>query len=338
MDLPVLLEWMEDQGFPKGDIKDVTRLSGGTQNVLMSFTKAGRRFILRRPPSNPRPSNDEVMRREMQVLSAISNTNVPHPKLIAGCEDPDLLGVAFYLMEPVDGFNAVNTMPELHANDPSVRRRMGFALIEGAAALGRVEYKAVGLADFGKPENYLGRQVGRWTAQLESYEALSGWPGAAELPNLPAISEYLKTECPKTFRPGIVHGDYSIGNVMFRFDSPELAAIVDWELSTIGDPLIDLAWIVATWPDSGGPSLPVLVVEPWDGFPSADELIERYGELSDRDVAKIGWYTVLACFKLGIILEGTYARACAGKAPKETGAQLHLTAIRLFERAQTWLP
>ena len=125
---------------------------------------------------------------------------------------------------------------------------------------------------------------------------------------------------------------------MYRFDAPKLAAIVDWELTTIGDPLIDLGWLMATWPDEGA-SLGdgTVAVQPWEGFPTAGELVERYRSQTTRDLSAIAWYGVLACYKLGIILEGTYARACAGKAPKETGDNLHRRTIWLFERALRWI-
>ncbi|MEQ8612157.1 MAG: phosphotransferase, partial [Parvibaculaceae bacterium] len=119
---------------------------------------------------------------------------------------------------------------------------------------------------------------------------------------------------------------------MYRHDGPELAAIVDWELTTIGDPLLDLGWLMATWPEDGARAGAV-GVEPWDGFPKVDELVAHYAARTTRDMSHIGWYAVLACYKLGIILEGTHARACAGKAPKETGDMLHASTVGLFERA-----
>jgi aminoglycoside phosphotransferase (APT) family kinase protein len=120
---------------------------------------------------------------------------------------------------------------------------------------------------------------------------------------------------------------------MFRLDGPQLAAIVDWELTTIGDPLLDLGWILATWRGDDGNELDTVVIEPWEGFPSADELVARYVQGSDRDVSAMDWYVVLACYKLGIILEGTYARACAGAAPMATGQRLHTHAVHMFRRA-----
>jgi aminoglycoside phosphotransferase (APT) family kinase protein len=334
IDLGALGDWMDLQGLDKGPITNVTPLTGGTQNVILRFSKGARSFVLRRPPSNPRAESNETMRREARVLSALAGTPVPHPPLIAACGDESVLGVAFYLMEPVEGFNATSVrLPPLHAADPAVRRQMGFAIVDGAAALGRVDYKAVGLEGFGKPDNYLARQVERWRSQLTGYARYEGWPGASGLPGVDAVAQYLESHCPTDFAPGIIHGDYSLGNVMYRNDGPGLAAIIDWELATIGDPLIDLGWLLATWRGVPPVDLSVLVVDPWEGFPGADELVSHYAAQSDRDLSAIDWYVVLACFKLGIILEGTFARACAGRDPMETGLSLHDTASKLFRRA-----
>jgi aminoglycoside phosphotransferase (APT) family kinase protein len=150
------------------------------------------------------------------------------------------------------------------------------------------------------------------------------------------VGEWLAQNTPAQFTPGIMHGDFHLANVMFRHDGPELAAIVDWELCTIGDPLLDLGWLVATWPETGDDGWAVSV-KPWSGFPTAPELIAHYRQQSTRDVSAIGWYAVLACFKLAIILEGTHARAAAGAAPKETGDQLHAQAIGLLQRAERWI-
>jgi aminoglycoside phosphotransferase (APT) family kinase protein len=147
------------------------------------------------------------------------------------------------------------------------------------------------------------------------------------------VASWLEANRPAVFEPGILHGDYHLGNVMVRYDAPDLAAIVDWELSTIGDPLLDLGWLLATWPDPEVPATSVVGVQPWDGFPKAEELVERYRQGTTRDLSRVGWYEVLACYKLGIILEGTHARACAGKAPRATGDVLHATTVGLFERA-----
>lgn len=333
VDFDRLATWMDAQGLERGELGDAQLLTGGTQNILLLFRRGERRFVLRRPPARPRPGNNETMLREARVLGALAGTDVPHPGLIAACADETVLGATFYLMEPVCGFNATIGMPPLHAGDPAARREMGLALVDGVAALGGVDHLAAGLGDFGRPEAYLERQVARWCKQLDGYSTHAGWPGPHGLPGVAKVAGYLEAACPASFIPGVMHGDFHLANVMFRNDAPQIAAIVDWELATIGDPLVDLAWLIATWPGSGGPELDVLKVTPWIGFPTADELIARYAERSGRDLSRIDWYIVLACYKLAILLEGTYARACAGAAPAETGHRLHDTAIRLMQRA-----
>jgi aminoglycoside phosphotransferase (APT) family kinase protein len=334
VDLGRLAEWMDGQGFRGEPIADAHLLSGGTQNLLLRFRRGGRTFVLRRPPKHLRKNSNETMRREARVLAAIADTPVPHPRLIAACPETDVLGVAFYLMEPVEGFNPTLGLPAYHRSDPAIRRAMGFSLVDSVAALGRVDYRDVGLEGFGRPEGYLERQVVRWRSQLEGYSAFAGYRGA-EIPGVDDVARWLDDNRPADFCPGIIHGDYHLANVMYRSDAAELAAIVDWELSTIGDPLLDLGWLLATWPAPDAPSAAAVgaAIQPWDGFPKAEELVARYAEGSQRDVSQIGWYEVLACYKLGIILEGTHARACAGKAPKATGDLLHATTIGLFQRA-----
>jgi hypothetical protein len=147
------------------------------------------------------------------------------------------------------------------------------------------------------------------------------------------MADWLSAHKPESFTPGIVHGDYHLSNVMFRPDGPELAAIVDWELASVGDPLVDLGWVVATWPDPTGPVQGTVGAEPWTGFPTAAELVEHYGRRSARDLSRIRWYVVLACFRLGILVEGTYARSFSGKADPIIGERLHSQAVFLFERA-----
>jgi aminoglycoside phosphotransferase (APT) family kinase protein len=267
------------------------------------------------------------------VLGALTGCDVPHPGLIAACSSTDAIGAAFYLMEPVAGFSAMVALPPLHAGDAAVRRRTGFALVDGALALGRFDYKAAGLEDFGKIDGFLERQVPRWRALLDSYHDYKGWPGPGSIPELDEVADWLTRNQPAHFSPGLMHGDYHLANVMFRNDGPELAAIVDWELATIGDPLIDMGSIMATWPGSDGRSISDVHISPWDGFPTADELMEHYASHSTRDMSNLRWYGVLGCYKLGIILEGTYARACAGAADNATGDRLHTSCIKLFQRA-----
>jgi aminoglycoside phosphotransferase (APT) family kinase protein len=333
VDLNALAGWMDTQQLGNGDISNTRLLTGGTQNILMQFDRAGRAYVLRRPPIHVRKYSNQTMQREATVLSALTGSAVPHPGFIAYCDDTEVLGANFYLMEPVTGFNMLNGLPELHKSSKEIQFRMGLSHMEALTALGAVDYKAAGLEDFGKIDGYLTRQAPRWLAQLERYTIYEDWPGLGEAKSIDTIARWLDDNCPASFEPGVLHGDAHVGNVMFKLDSGEVAALVDWELATIGDPLIDLGWIIATWPDADGTQTLLLEGSEWGAYPTIEQLIRHYGEHSSRDLSHISWYGVLGCFKLAIILEGTYARYCAGKAPKDVALRLHASAIRLIERA-----
>jgi aminoglycoside phosphotransferase (APT) family kinase protein len=335
VDLEALRAWMDREGLGAGPLEDVEQLAGGTQNVLVRFRRSGRSHVLRRPPLHKRANSDETMRREARVLAALAGSDVPHPGLIAACPSTDVLGAAFYLMEPIDGFNPAGGLPERHRSDPAMRRAMGFSMVDAIAALALVDHQAVGLGDLGKPDGWLERQVGRWRRQLESYSELDGYPGP-DIPGVDEVSAWLDANRPAGWQPGIIHGDFHFANVLVRPDAPELAAIVDWELCTIGDPLLDLGHLLATWPPTGGDGGGAGAVGAGiDDLPTKPELVARYAERTGRSVDDVDWYHVLAAYRLGIILEGTHARAFAGKAPKEIGDLLHTTTVGLFERALT---
>jgi aminoglycoside phosphotransferase (APT) family kinase protein len=343
VDFDVLAAWMDDQGLAAGAIEDAAPLGGGTQNVLVGFSRGGERYVVRRGPRHLRPASNEVMRREMRVLAALAGSDVPHPGFIAGCGDETVMnGAVFYLMEPIDGFNATVGMPALHTGSPEIQHQMGLNAADAAARLGAVDHVAVGLADFGRPDGFVERQVPRWQGELDSYREIEGYPGP-EIPGVDDVAAWLDAHRPATWRPGIMHGDFHLSNVMFAPDGPDLAAVVDWEMCTIGDPLLDLGWLLATWPDPAAASetlaagLVAGALAQTAALPTRDELVAHYAERSDRDLSAITWYAVLACFKLGIVLEGTHARACGGKAPKATGDMLHAVTLGLFARAHAFI-
>lgn len=339
VDFTVLAAWMDRQGLPGGPIEDLRPLTGGTQNILVRFSRGGRSYVLRRGPEHLRPRTNETLRREARVLSALDGTDVPAPRLIAACLDEQVMnGSVFYLMTPVEGFNATTTLPAPHASDVSMRHAMGLSAAHALATLGAVDHEAVGLADFGRPEGFLERQVSRWMSELESYSALEGYPGP-DIPGLERVADWLEANRPRRWRPGLMHGDYHLANLMFSYDGPQVAAIVDWEMCTIGDPLLDLGWLLATWPGEDAESAAIAgPLGRAGGLPEPDELVAAYAQRPEatagRDLDAIDWYTVLACFKLGIVLEGTHARACAGKAPRQTGDLLHSITLGLFGRAR----
>jgi aminoglycoside phosphotransferase (APT) family kinase protein len=363
VDLDALARWMDERDLPPGPITGAEVLAGGTQNLLLRFQRGELAYVLRRGPRHLRRVSNDVMRREARVLRALEGTGVPHPGFVAGPGEPES-GVAgdavFYLMEPVDGFVPTFGLPALHARDPQVRHEMGLAVADAVARLGAVDHEAVGLGDFGKPAGFLERQVPRWMAELDSYGELAGYPGP-DVPGVERVAAWLDDNRPSSWRPGILHGDYHLSNVMIAPDGPQVAAIVDWEMCTIGDPLLDLGTLLATWPigpdapattgvgagGRAGADPPADPSPPADqmaavvagslagtgGLPTPAEVVARYAAGSDRDMSAVDWYTALACFKLGIVLEGTHARACAGRAPKSTGDLLHAVTLWLFARA-----
>ena len=331
--LDALTAWMDDNGLGVGPISDVRLLAGGTQNILLRFVRGDRGYVLRRPPLSKRKNSDETMRREARVLEGLHGTDVPHPGLIAACPETDVIGAAFYLMEPVDGVSALPLPPPIDT-DPALQRRLGESMIDALAALGRVDHVEQGLSTLGSADGWLTRQVGRWRAQLDSYSNIDDYPGS-ELPHLEQVAGWLAEHTPADWEPGLMHGDFHFGNVILDRDQPRIAAIVDWELSTIGSPLLDLGHLLANWPDADHPDRTGVPNAP--GMPSPSEAVERYALASGRDVTDIKWFAVLACYRLGILLEGSNARAHAGETTREIGDMLGSRAKELFEQAHALL-
>jgi len=325
---PALQAWIADRDVPgEGPVVSSRQMAGGTQNNLFLLTRAdGTTMVLRRPPRHPRPNSDETMLREARVLTAIAGRGVPQPVCHAACDDPSVIGTCFFLMSAVDGFAPVGPLPGRYATDPDWRHRLGLSMVDAISALALIPPEEVGLADFGHPDGWLERQVGRWRSQLESYAAFDGYHGP-DLPGVDWVGAWLDDHRPTDFHCGIIHGDYHLANVLAAHDRPELAAVLDWELTTLGDPRLDLAWLLVT---SGGVGSFETAA---DGFPTTDELVVRYGEGTGLSLDDLAWWQTLACYKLGIILEGTNARAAAGRAPVETGRDLHQRAVLLFEQA-----
>ncbi|KAA9150222.1 phosphotransferase family protein [Amycolatopsis acidicola] len=331
--LEALVPWLDAKGVGSGPLGSVGFLTGGTQNVLMRFTRDGRDYVLRRPPRHKRDRSDDTMRREARVLAGLASSDVPHPELVAACTDLDVLGCVFYVMAAVDGFTATESVPDAIAADPARHRVLGESIVDALAGLGRVDPEATGLAGLGRPGGWLARQVPRWAKQLDSYAQLENWPGP-ELPGLTEVSDWLTANQPGSWTPGLIHGDYHFGNVLFDPETARVAAVVDWELATIGDPLLDLGHLLATWPDPAEPRTRGLAVT-LDALPSKQEVVARYAAGSSRDLSAMPWYHALACYRLGILLEGTHARGCAGKADPVLGKQFHAVAQSLFEQALT---
>ncbi|MFN2613811.1 MAG: phosphotransferase family protein [Actinomycetota bacterium] len=287
----------------------VERLGEGQSCLTFMITGEGWRVVLRRPPRGDLPPSAFDVRREYRVMRALHDhgSPVPVPRPILLCEDKDVIGANFYLMEPVDGIVVRQELPD-ELSSLEDRRAMSERLLDTLLALQRVDHVAAGLETFGKPQGYLERQLQRMTQLWELARF-------RELPDLEFVGKWLADNLPSSNETTIVHGDYKLDNVIFAPSSPaQIVAVVDWEMSTVGDPLADLGWLLYWWRDPGDSSfgLTVSSVMDKDGFPRRRELLQRYATTSDRDVSTVRWYSALGGWKIAIIMEGSYRRFLAG--------------------------
>jgi aminoglycoside phosphotransferase (APT) family kinase protein len=306
VDVEAFARWMDANDVPgRGEMPRLAALSGGSQNELMMIERGGRKMVMRKPPEGAVADRLDGIRREHRLVKALKGADVPHAAYIAGSDDVDLLGTPFYIMDVVDGWSPADLggWAEPFLTDLSLRPALAFELVRGAALLSNVDWQARGLTGFGRPENFHERQVDRWLAFLERIKC-------RELPGLMEAAAWLRTHQPKHWSPGIMHGDYQFANVMFKHGAPgELAAIIDWEMTTIGDPLLDLGWILATWGPEADDMDRYLDL---DGMPTLEEMCAHYELHSGRSTADITYYIVLARWKLGIVLEQSYSRFLSG--------------------------
>ncbi|HEY9545074.1 MAG TPA: phosphotransferase family protein [Solimonas sp.] len=333
LDWQRLNDWIAERPEIPGSglITGASRLAGGLQNAVFRLERGPASFVLRRPSKHVRDGSNQTMLREARILAALRDTTVPHPQLITACDDTSVIGTCFYLMQPLEGFAQSGELKGDYASNPAWRRAMGEELVHAAVALASVDHQAVGLGDLGKPDNWHERQVSRWRQQLDGYRRIPEYDGS--LPHVDGVGRWLTDELPDNRRIGIVHGDLQFPNVMFSLQAPRISGVVDWELASLGDPLLDLGWILSSWSEAGDPDGKNPMVRPWDGFLTRAELIRLYGELSGRDMSAMPWYFALACYKLACLLEGTYARSLTGQIPAKVGAPVHAYAVWLMNKA-----
>jgi aminoglycoside phosphotransferase (APT) family kinase protein len=307
IDVDRLARWMDEAGLAgKGEPVEHRFVSGGTQNEIYEIRRGGLRCAMRIPPPSAPAGRDEGILREWRIIEALTGTGVPCPGAVARCADTSVLGRPFYLMGFVDGWSPVDERgwPAPFDTDPQTRRELAYQLVEGIALLSRVDWKAKDLHDLGRPDGFHERQVGRWTAFLDRIKG-------RELPGFDVATAWLRDRRPRDYIPGLMHGDYQLANVMFRHGTPaRLAAIVDWEMGTVGDPKLDLGWLLQSWPDESGTARMALFSHvDLSGMPSRSDLLAHYAEVSGRQVDDIDYYLVLAGWKFAIVLEQGFQRA-----------------------------
>jgi aminoglycoside phosphotransferase (APT) family kinase protein len=308
---PEALERFLARALPGEGPLSVERHQAGHSNETFFVRRGAEEWVLRRPPRPPYLPTAHDVKREYTVLRALAGTGVRAPRPVLLCEDPSVIGAPFYLMERVHGVVIRDRVPAA-IDTPEGRRRIGEELVDAAAELHAVDCRAVGLEGWGKPTGYIRRQLARWRAQLEGATAFT-----RPLPDFVRVGEWLEEHQPPEQPPAIVHGDYKLDNVVFAPDPPaRLVAILDWEMSTIGDPLADVGWMLSFWRERSDPPDPLHGalndVFSGEGWPTRAALIARYEERTGRSMTDIRFYTVLALWKLGILLEGSYARHLRG--------------------------
>ena len=290
---------------------DVALISGGKSNLTYRVACDAGEVILRRPPlGNILPTAHDMVR-EHRVVSALEGTAVPVPRALYIGDADSPLGAPFYVMERVVGHICRNTLPPGYADTPAERGAIGEALIDVLAALHTVDPAEVGLADFGRPQGFMERQLRRWSHQWETSRT-------EQLPALDALRDELGRTLPEQRAAAIVHGDYRLDNTILHPTVPgRIVAVLDWEMSTLGDPFTDLGSLLAFWSEDDDADVltaarivaPVTAAE---GFPGRAEVIERYAARTGFDVSDVDWYTSFAYFKLAVVCQGIAARAAGG--------------------------
>jgi aminoglycoside phosphotransferase (APT) family kinase protein len=319
-------EHVEDAG--SGPV-EVEKIGQGRSNLTFRVERGSQAWVLRRPPMGDLPETAHDMMREHRVLSGLRDTDVRAPRPLAACPDPAVIGVPFYLMQVVDG--AVIREREPMSYSEADRHRIGLEMIDALAELHTADFAAIGLGDLGRPEGYTARQVERWSKQWEFMKT-------RELEDVEAVRAWLEEHCPAEYPHAIVHGDYKLDNVVFSHEPPaRLLAILDWEMATLGDPLADVGYLMNFWPEPGEPmigGLPQPTQQP--GFPTRQELLERYEKATGFSMTDLTFYRTLALWKLAILMEGLYKRYLAGKADSDWFAVIEQVVPAMARQAREW--
>jgi aminoglycoside phosphotransferase (APT) family kinase protein len=318
VDPDALARWLDAQGIEPAAPLEIRRLSAGMSNESFELRRGAGHYVLRRPSKIAIAGSDLTMAREFRLLTALEGTPVPHARPLALCTELEVLGFAFYVMEFVAGFTSLDAVPERFDRDKKLQHEAALSCMQALGELARVDWRARGLTDFGRPDGFHQRQVTRWMRQLDSYEA-------RELPGIQAVGKWLGKNQPIDWSPAIMHGDYHAANVLVAPDAPgRVAAILDWENATIGDPALDLGGFLRLWRRSDR-----------SDWAAPEEMIATWEASSGRTAPDLRYYMALSAFRHAVLVEGVYQRALADptREASETLADLVTGAIQDAEQA-----
>lgn len=322
---------------------DVTSLGDGHSNLTFHLRRAagGPSWVLRRPPMGPLlPTAHDVLR-EYHVLDLLGRAATPVrvPAVVAMCADPAVLGAPFYVMEQTEGVVVRDQLPPWLAADQAGQHALGLDLVDALAEIHTADWQPFVDAGIGRPGGYLGRQLRRWTGQREGIQTAVAAAGgqARELPDYDVMRDWLGAHRPDEVEPALVHGDYKLDNAIVQQTeaAPRVAAVVDWEMATVGDPRADLGYLLSFWPEPGSEPLMGQLVALGDGFPGREELVARWAGRTGRDPGDTRWFMALAIWKLAVLLEASYHRWLAGMAGDPFFATLDSGVPGLLARARS---
>ena len=322
--------FLDAQGLGTGPIA-WRRIGDGQSNITYLLQRGDSQMVLRRGPRPPLPRSTHDMVREARIQELLRPTGVPVPRVLAVCPDESVLGVPFYVMEALQGVVITSEVPP-ELDSQTQRRATGEALVDTLVQLHAVDVEHGELATLGRPEGYLRRQVERFGALWDINTTRS-------VPDVSDIGAWLAAHLPTSQRASVVHGDYRLGNLMLRADAPaRVLAVLDWEMATLGDPLADVGYLTATYSDGDGELTPLDLspVTRRPGYPTAEQLAERYAAATDLDLTSLPWYQTLALWKAAIFCEAMYTRWLRGERPGDTFAPtLERGVPLLLERARS---
>ena len=290
-------------------------IAGGRSNLTFRVTDAsGVRYVLRRPPLGHVLATAHDMAREHRIIAAVGTTGVPVPRALGLCTDTEVNDAPFYVMSHVEG-EVLDSADKAALLDPSLREKASHHLIDVLAELHAVDVDAVGLGDLARRDGYIERQLKRWRTQWENSKT-------RELPAIDEVEARLNRNIPAQQGVVIAHGDYRFGNCLTDVKQGRIAAVLDWELCTLGDPLADVGYLGVYWSDGPSSALRANDPTPAGGFPSYSSLVERYARTTGRDVSQVDYYVAFSCWRLAVISEGVYARYLHGAMGKQDGIDL----------------
>jgi aminoglycoside phosphotransferase (APT) family kinase protein len=323
-----LLAFLDEHGLGDGE-PEVQPIGDGHSNATYLFERGGARFVLRRPPRPPIPPSANDMLREARVLGALHG-RARVPKVLAVGEDTSIIGAPFYVMEMIEGHAVTTAMPAV-LDTPAERANAAHELIDAMVEVHGVDWRAAGLEGFGKPDGYLERQLRRFLGLWDHNKT-------REIPAVEAVGTWLRDNLPASPPATVVHGDYRLGNVLLAPTAPaHIAAILDWEMSTIGDPLADLGYFCTLYVERDDPQVgkfELSSVTRDEGWPTRAELVARYEDVSGRSMTDIRWYQTLALWKSIVFMEGNFKRASAGMSDDPYLAAFGDGVVELAERAE----